>query len=177
MGQRQAPWGGSPNGPGRHHTVLGWIWRGLVALFALVGFLATLFVAALIIIGIGAIGRPAELPDEIVLLIDLDGEVPEINRPGPLETGPDPATVRDIVDALRRGKSDPAVKGLVAQVGDGRFGLARAQEIRAAAGERSPRRESLSPNARLETVEMLMTEGAARRTAFTTGVTRRLPSS
>lgn len=131
VGQRYNPWRDPEEGH-RRYSFFGWLWRGFVVLFALIGLFVTLFIGGLVAIGVGAFGERDELPDEFVLLLDLDGSVPEVNRPGPLETGPDPATVRDIVDALRRAKDDPAVKGLVAQIGNGRFGLARAQEIRAA---------------------------------------------
>lgn len=46
--------------------------------------------------------------------------------------GPADATLRDIVDAIKRGGTDPRVKGLVAQISPSDIGFADVQELRAA---------------------------------------------
>jgi protease IV len=110
------------------------MFRFLVRLFAVVGLLVVL--AA---IGLGALyWRMAErgpaVPDRIVLDLDLDRELIEHVPADPLaeilfgrET-----SLRDVVDALDRARSDPRVAGVVARLGADRFDMAAAQELRQA---------------------------------------------
>ncbi len=75
-----------------------------------------------------------ELPDQMVLYINLDGELGELPANNNLidpfsEQG---HTLKSFIDALERAKSDPRVEGIYAQLGNGGYALAHIQEIRAA---------------------------------------------
>lgn len=102
----------------------------LVRLFALIGFL----IVAVVVTGVVLYWRSEpSLPDAIVL--ELDFERPMVEAPGGgLDSllGHGDATLRDVLDAVERGRTDPRVKGLVARFGGDTIGFAQAQEIRAA---------------------------------------------
>ncbi|WP_431858951.1 signal peptide peptidase SppA [Azospirillum sp.] len=104
--------------------------RFLVRLFAFIGFL--------VVAGIGTAvwylwTHEEPLPDAMVLTLDLDK---------PLSSRPDgdalgsllgrEASLRDVLDALERARSDERVKGLLVRIGGHEPGFAEAQEIRAA---------------------------------------------
>jgi hypothetical protein len=67
-----------------------------------------------------------------VLEIDLDGGVVEhpLTRPIDRLTSMGSVVLRDVVEAIRRGAADDRIAGLVVRLGNGRLGLAQAQEIR-----------------------------------------------
>ena len=74
------------------------------------------------------------LPESIVLSFDLDQKVGERSDESPLAGRLLGAGLglRDIVDALDRGRTDRRVKGAVVRVGGDALGLAQVQEVRAA---------------------------------------------
>lgn len=75
--------------------------------------------------------RFVELPEEIVLAIDLNQAI--LEKPSQTIFGDSEGVlVRDVVMALDRAKSDPRVKGVVARLGAYPLGFAQAQEIAAA---------------------------------------------
>ena len=107
----------------------------LVGLFATVGFLGVLAVVGLTLAVRESVPwerKTAELPEEMVLLLDLSGQV--------IETRPDNllsrsslggmTVLRDTVDALERARKDERVKGLVLRFGPARLGVGQAQELR-----------------------------------------------
>lgn len=102
----------------------------LVRLFALIGFL----IVGGIVTGVWFYwrGEPS-LPDTIVLELDFERPMAEAAGGG-LDSliGHSDATLRDVLDAVERGRTDPRVKGLVARFGGDTMGFAQAQEIRAA---------------------------------------------
>jgi protease-4 len=109
--------------------------RFLVGFLAVIGAISVVVVIGVIGLIVAAVniapGEP-ELPGTIVLNVDLNRDLPE----GPGEdtltralVGPT-TTLRDFLDALERGGDDPRVKGIFAQLGDDRLGLARIQEVR-----------------------------------------------
>jgi len=67
-----------------------------------------------------------------VLTIDLTAPFPDAPPSGGLESLvlPERRPLRDVLDGLERAGGDPRVKGLVARIGDGSFGLAQIQELR-----------------------------------------------
>ncbi len=101
--------------------------------FALIGFSV---VAAIIVGGYVALNfkqRAAfvDLPDEIVLAIDLNR--PILEKPDESLFGEsDGILVRDVVMALDRARVDPRVKGVIARMGASPLGFGQAQEIAAA---------------------------------------------
>ncbi len=80
----------------------------------------------------GGGGMPRVAAGSTVLDVDLDDRYPE----GPPSSGfstllsPARTTLRELLETIDRAGTDPAVAGLVARVGGGPSGMARAQEIR-----------------------------------------------
>ena len=77
---------------------------------------------------------PKALPSEMVLVLNFEGGIDEV-PPAPTLANPivSPSlTIRDYVQAIRRAKDDPRVKGIVARMRDGSFSLAHTDELRAA---------------------------------------------
>ncbi|NYZ11243.1 signal peptide peptidase SppA [Azospirillum sp. RWY-5-1] len=102
----------------------------LVRLFALIGFL----IVAGVVTGVWLYWRSEpSLPDTIVLELDFERPMVEAAGGG-LDSliGHSDATLRDVLDAVERGRTDPRVKGLVARFGGDTMGFAQAQEIRTA---------------------------------------------
>jgi protease-4 len=114
--------------------MLRWIGRALVTLFAVIGLLTVLLVTGLA----WQIGRIFEapalaVPETVVLELDLTQPLPE----GPPAAGfapfqPRPTTVRETVAAIDLAAADDRVAALRAELAGDVFGLAAAQEIRAA---------------------------------------------
>ena len=110
------------------------MFRFLFRLFALFGFVV------LVAVGVGgfvlykALFPVSDIPATIVLLIDLDQKMAEQSSgdsvSGELLGGR--TSLRDVIDALDRGASDPRVKGAVLRLGDDGVGMAQAQDVRAA---------------------------------------------
>ena len=104
----------------------------------LVGFLATFgFLALLGIVAIAVVvarlepGKP-QLPERIILSADLTRGLAE----GPPQEGwrrlilGEKPRLREFLDALEAGGTDPRVKGILARIGDDQFALADAQQVR-----------------------------------------------
>lgn len=77
-----------------------------------------------------------KLPAEMVLMLDLDGSLPEKNAKTEYVSllGWDRGTMvfEDVIDALHQAETDPRVKVLAAHMSGGGYDLAQAQQIRAA---------------------------------------------
>ncbi|MBP2230215.1 protease-4 [Azospirillum agricola] len=103
--------------------------RFFVRLFATIGLLV---VAALVGAVVLLVRYQPSLPDAVVLDLDLTRTLAEggSDRLGGL-LGHD-ASLREVLDALERGRSDPKVKGVLARLGGDDIGFAQAQELRAA---------------------------------------------
>jgi protease IV len=103
-----------------------------IGLLALVGAVAVLSILAGLFFTryIAEVEEP--VPDQTVLTLDLADGLMERAPEGPLAwTGIGRAlTIRDLVVGLEAASRDVRVKGLVARLGNGTLGLARAQEIR-----------------------------------------------
>ncbi|MDH5723706.1 MAG: signal peptide peptidase SppA [Alphaproteobacteria bacterium] len=88
--------------------------------------------AVLIYISLPAEPTIAEMPDKMVLYMELDGgldDLPEeINFLDPFSVNN--FTVRDFIDALEHAKTDKRVKGIYAKMRKGTYSLAHIQEIR-----------------------------------------------
>jgi protease-4 len=77
-------------------------------------------------------GKTAQLPDNIVLTIDLTGglvDSAESNATSRLLFG-QKTTLRDFIDALERAGDDPRVKALYIQLSDDSLALAKTQQVR-----------------------------------------------
>lgn len=72
-----------------------------------------------------------ELPDEIVLAIDLNQPILEKPSQSIFNRG-EGILIRDVVMALDRAKDDPRVKGVIARIGAYPLGFGQAQEIASA---------------------------------------------
>ncbi len=72
------------------------------------------------------------LPEGTVLELDLEGGVVERTPPEPVgrALAAGAVVLRDVVDALNRASDDPRVTALVVRLGNGKVGLAQAQELR-----------------------------------------------
>jgi len=80
---------------------------------------------------------PAKLPDQIVLYLPLDGELPETPREATFAepfTGGQP-TIHEVVYAIKRAAKDARVQGLVARLDNAALTLTNVQEIREALAE------------------------------------------
>ena len=106
--------------------------RFFVRLFAGIGILAVLAV-----VGVGAavwlvaLSRPS-LPEAIVLQADFTRGLAAGASQDPLSdlVFGSKATLRGFLDVIERAGTDPRVKGLYAQLGGDKFGLATTQELR-----------------------------------------------
>lgn len=103
--------------------------RFLVRLFATIGLLVVAGVVAATVL---AIRYQPSLPGAVVLQLDFDGPLAEgtTDRLGGVLGHA--ATMREMLDALERGHTDPKVKGLYARFRGDDLGFAQAQELRAA---------------------------------------------
>ena len=107
--------------------------RFLVGLLATIGGLALLAIAgAALAIWFFLAAGPPELPERIVLDLDLREGLPEVRSGDPLSVlGLEPElTVSDAVLALDRAASDERVRGVVARLDGDAPGFAQAQELR-----------------------------------------------
>lgn len=110
------------------------MFRFLVRLFAVVGLLVVLATVGLGILYWRFAGQEPTLPERIVLDLDLDRELIEHVPADPLAEAlfGRETSLRDVVDALDRARTDPRVAGVVARLGADRFDMAAAQELRQA---------------------------------------------
>ncbi len=106
--------------------------RVILVVLAVVGSFTLLITALGLWAGFSA--RPAPLPRQVVLELDVDSGVVEALPDGPLaRLGlPNAYTVADVVEALDKAARDPRVTGLVARIDSPSLGMARAQELREA---------------------------------------------
>ncbi len=115
------------------------ILKCLVGLFAAIGFLVAVGVVAVAFIVSRAeplkVARP-EVPESAVLTMDFAQGVIEMRPDNPLSRASlgRVLVLREALDALEAAGRDDRIKGLVARVGRGGLGIARAQELRDAIG-------------------------------------------
>jgi protease-4 len=112
--------------------VLRFIRRIVFGLFAIVGGFIVLGTLASVIAWRYFPSVEHRVPDQVVLTLDLADGIGERGGAGPLAwtSFGNLLTVRDLVLGLDAAGRDPRVKGLVARLGGGDLGMARAQEIR-----------------------------------------------
>ena len=94
---------------------------------------AILFVVLLIgVLAIYGAARGDGLPGNMVLALDLRGPIQDSVVSSPLDFGPPPLTVMDVILALDHAQHDSRVKGVLMRVGSGDLSVAQAEEIGAA---------------------------------------------
>ncbi|PWC33135.1 signal peptide peptidase SppA [Azospirillum sp. TSO35-2] len=105
------------------------IFRFFVRLFATIGFL---LVAAAVAVVVLAVRHQPALPDAVVLDLDLTQSLVESDSGRLSGLFDHQASLREVLDALDRGRRDPRVKGVLARFGDDSIGFAQTQELRTA---------------------------------------------
>src|SRR5579871_2899743 len=103
--------------------VVGVVFSGLVLL--------VLFFAAVRLAGSIA-SRPASVPDSAMLVVKLDGDLPEIAPPEiplPFFEAQAPLAIHDVWDTFQRAASDSRVKGIILEPRGLGIGFAKLQEI------------------------------------------------
>lgn len=112
------------------------LWSALKRGAMVLGFLMIFssFVSAIMLASVAGSSGPKGLPSEMVLVLDFDKGVAEIPPEASLANPivDEVLTIRDYVQIIRRAKSDPRVKGVVARLRDGGFALSHIDEIRSA---------------------------------------------
>ena len=108
------------------------IGRFFLYLFASVGSLVTLLFISAIVIAVTFDRPKSELPERIVLQLDLDKGISDSRSDDPWRRlrGDEAVHLFDIVETLEVASSDERVVGLAIRLGAARIGLAHAQEIR-----------------------------------------------
>ena len=108
------------------------IGRFFLYLFASVGTLVTLLFISAIVIAVTFDRPKSELPERIVLQLDLDKGISDSRSDDPWRRlrGDEAVHLFDIVETLEVASSDERVVGLAIRLGAARIGLAHAQEIR-----------------------------------------------
>ncbi len=109
----------------------------LLRLFAVIGVLATLLVVLIsagLYFAYRQFASPPELPDRMVLTLDLRGTLDNSAAPHPIAwiRGERRASLDAVLLALARASEDPRVVGLFARIDASAHGLAAAQELRQA---------------------------------------------
>jgi len=109
---------------------------GRITVWFLAGVgIATVGIVLVAVIGLTWLGESKpDLPDRMVLSIDLNRGVAEAASTSPLALvrGKGPHTLRGIVEALDKAAKDKRVAGLSVSLGASHVGVAQAQELRAA---------------------------------------------
>lgn len=108
------------------------LWRWLRRWFIAVGVVTSLVLVVSVIAMISLARRTPGVPDATLLELPLDRPVVERHAPSPLPhlLGPEPLTVRGLVEALERARGDDRVVGVIAYLGGANHGMAVTQEIR-----------------------------------------------
>lgn len=108
--------------------------RFLVRLFAVIGLVTLLIVAAIVTLVVRLHNRQPQVPDQVVLSFNFERPLPEVTPDNglPALLNPSQGSLRDVLVALERASHDPRVKGLVARVGNRAQGLGATQELREA---------------------------------------------
>jgi len=108
--------------------------RWIMGFFALIGILVVLFVVGGSILLSSLTSVPRRVPESAILSLDLSKEVPAAPARDPISRliAGEEASLRDILDALDRGATDPRVKGVFARLGNDKLGVASIQELRGA---------------------------------------------
>ncbi len=113
-------------------NVLRFIRRVIIGLCAVVGAVVVLFIAVSAIALKFFPEAKHPVPESAVLTLDLADGISERGASGPLAWASfgHGLTIRDLVQGLDAAGRDKRVRGLVARLGAGELGMARAQEIR-----------------------------------------------
>lgn len=108
------------------------IWKIIVGCLAAIGGTVVLLIVGGIVMALVLSGRPAPLPERIVLRLNLEGVLhdgPRLQTLFAVDKGPN---LRGIVEGLQVAATDDRVEGLAVYLGRPRFSIAAAQELRAA---------------------------------------------
>ena len=107
--------------------------RFFLYLFASIGALGTLTIAAMIVIAVTFSGGKPDLPEQIVLRLNLDRGVSDSRSDDPWRElrGDKTNYLYEIVTTLAAAETDDRVVGLAIRLGASRISLAHAQELRA----------------------------------------------
>ena len=108
------------------------LWKIVIGFFAVVGGIVVLFAIAGIVVSLTLSGRPAALPDTIVLRLNLEGAVRDGPPPQTLFAAHEGPNLRAIVEGLEAASTDDRVAGLAVYMGSPQLNVATAQELRAA---------------------------------------------
>jgi protease-4 len=108
--------------------------RVLIGVLATIGAIALLLTAGGIAAAWLLFGRTPQLPEQMIVTLDLREDLPEMHGGDPLGAlgVAQPPTLIEITMGLERAARDPRVQGLVARLDGEGPGLAQAQELRAA---------------------------------------------
>ncbi|MDH3230404.1 MAG: S49 family peptidase [Alphaproteobacteria bacterium] len=107
-------------------------WKIVVGFLAVVGGIVVIFAAAGILVSLTLSGRPAPLPDTIVLRLNLDDAVRDGPPPQKLLAVRPGVNLRAIVEGLEAASTDDRVAGLAVYMGGPQLSVATAQELRTA---------------------------------------------
>ena len=112
-----------------------WLFKRVV--FPVLAVVGALTVALFLLLAVSMAGledAALPVPERVVLELNLEKEIVERIPQDPfaqaLELTEHPTVLRDVVEALERGRQDPRVVGLVASVGAAPMGLGTIQELR-----------------------------------------------
>lgn len=103
-----------------------------VKLLAVVGAITVGFLALMVLISAVRCVSGPDVPDQLVLELDLDRPLGESSSGDPFGglVGAAPPTVRSVVETLDRAAEDERVVGVIAYIGGSSSGMARTQEVR-----------------------------------------------
>ena len=105
----------------------------LIGFFAIVGVIVVaLIVMAISLASVKKDTKVKDLPERMVLTLDLNGELKEANpQPSVLDALGEPTqTLQDVIQTLDLARQDVRVKGIAVKVDQGGYGVAAIQELR-----------------------------------------------
>jgi protease-4 len=104
----------------------------LTGFFAVIGLIVVLLIAAVISFTSLNGRKEKDLPDHMVLTLDLKGGLDEaVTQPGVLDSLSEPVpTLQDIVRTLELARQDNRVNGIAVHIDEGEYGVAMVQELR-----------------------------------------------